>query len=93
MEVRYTLRAHGDLDVSFIHIEQRDALTAQAVTNFIRQRIVRLANFPLIAAKTDDQGVRELSMVRYPYKIYYELEAAEARVLHIRDERRKPQEE
>jgi toxin ParE1/3/4 len=90
MEVRYTLRAHSDLEAIFIYLEQRDEATARTVKDFIRQRIERLANFPLIAPETDEQGVRELSMVRYPYKIYYEIEASEVWVLHIRDERRKP---
>jgi toxin ParE1/3/4 len=90
MEVRYTLRAHSDLEAIFISLGQRDEAAARTVKDFIRHRIERLADFPLIAPETDEQGVRELSVVRYPYKIYYEVESEEVRVLHIRDERRKP---
>ena len=90
MTIRYTRRALSDLDALFMYIEQRDANAAWSVKDFIRERIVRLAEFPLIAPETDIQGVRELSIVRYPYKIYYEIDTDEVWVLHIRDERRRP---
>jgi len=90
MEVRYTLRAQSDLETIFIYLEQRDSMTALAVKNFITQRIGRLSDFPLMAPETDERRVRELSVVRYPYKVYYEIESDEVWVLHVRDERRKP---
>jgi plasmid stabilization system protein ParE len=38
----------------------------------------------------NETGVRELVVVRYPYKVYYEIAGDEIRVLHIRDARRRP---
>ena len=43
-----------------------------------------------MAPRTDVPGVRELSLARYPYKIYYEIEGEEVWILHIRDARRQP---
>jgi hypothetical protein len=36
------------------------------------------------------QGVRELSVPRQPYKVYYRIERGEIWLVHIRDTRRKP---
>jgi hypothetical protein len=45
--------------------------------------------FPLMAPMTDEIGILELSNVRYPYKVYYELKGdEEVWVIHIRDTRR-----
>jgi hypothetical protein len=46
--------------------------------------------FPLMAPPTDEPGILELSIVRYPYKVYYELKGdEEVWIIHIRDTRRK----
>ena len=43
-----------------------------------------------MAPVTDEVAVLELSIVRYPYKVYYELSHdEEVWILHIRDTRRK----
>jgi plasmid stabilization system protein ParE len=43
-----------------------------------------------MAPATEMPGVRELSVSRFPYKIYYELRGDEICVLHIRHARRRP---
>jgi len=90
MKCRYTLRAHGDLDAIFTDLDQRNATAAQSVKDLIERRISRLGMFPLMAPATDEPGILELSIVRYPYKVYYELRGdEEVWVIHIRDTRRK----
>jgi plasmid stabilization system protein ParE len=42
-----------------------------------------------MAPESDEPDVRELALTRYPYKIYYEIDEAEIRVLHVRDTRRR----
>jgi hypothetical protein len=43
-----------------------------------------------MAPVTDEPGVPELSIVEYPYKVYYELKGdEEVWIIHIRDTRRK----
>jgi toxin ParE1/3/4 len=90
MKVRYTLRARGDLDAIYTDLDRRNATAAQSVKDLIERRISRLGMFPLMAPGTDELGILELSIVRYPYKVYYELKGdEEVWIIHIRDTRRK----
>jgi plasmid stabilization system protein ParE len=55
----------------------------------IKRRIDQLLDLPLMAPATEVFGVRELSVSRFPYKVYYELRGDEICVLHIRHTRRR----
>ena len=90
MRIRYTLRAQHDLDAIYTYLDQHAPAVAQAVKNLIVRRISGLADFPFMAPQTREKGIFELSIVRYPYKIYYEVDDNEVRILHIRDGRRQP---
>jgi toxin ParE1/3/4 len=90
MRVRYTLRALGDLDAIYIYLEQRTPAAAQSVKHLIERRIAMLADFPFMAPETVEPGIRELTIVRYPYKVYYEVVGDEVWIVHIRDARRRP---
>jgi len=52
--------------------------------------ILRLADYPLLAPETDEPRVRELSIVRYPYKVYYQVENEQVWIVHIRHTARRP---
>ncbi len=43
-----------------------------------------------MAPKTELSGIRGLSIVRYPYKVYYRIMNHEVLILHVRDLRRSP---
>jgi toxin ParE1/3/4 len=89
MKVRYTVRARNDLDEIFTDLDQHNSTVPQAVKDLIERRISRLGRFPLMAPATDEPGIFELSIVRYPYKVYYELMGdEEVWIIHIRDTRR-----
>ncbi len=90
MRVRYTLRAQSDLDTIYTYLDQRAPAAVRAVKEVIERRIARLADFPFMAPTTDEPGIYELTIVRYPYKIYYEVEDEEVWIIHIRDARRRP---
>jgi len=90
MRVRYTLRAQADLDAIYTYLDQRTPSAALSVKHLIERRIASLADFPLAAPVTDDPDVRELTIVRYPYKVYYELSGEEVWILHIRHTARRP---
>lgn len=90
MKVRYTPRAQADLDAIYTYLDQRTPAGARAVKELIERRIASLADFPHAAPATDDPGVRELTIIRYPYKIYYEVSDEEVWVLHIRHTARRP---
>lgn len=90
MRIRYTLRARADLEEIRLYLLERNPRAAVAVLTTIRRRIAWLADFPLMAPETDVPGVRALPIVRYPYKVYYEVLGSEVQILHVRHTRRQP---
>jgi len=90
MRIRYSTRALADLEDILAFLHSRHSQAAAAIMAAIEDRIALLAAFPLLAPEADEPGVRELSLVRYPYKIYYEILEDEIRVLHIGHTRRRP---
>jgi plasmid stabilization system protein ParE len=90
MKVRYTLRALEDLDAIFSYLDQRSPAGAQSVKSVIERRIANLAEFPLMAPETDEPNIRELTILRYPYKVYYEVQGGEVWIVHIRHAAREP---
>jgi len=90
VRIRYTVRARADLAEIRSYLMERNPRAAAAVMAAIRQRISWLADFPLMAPETDEPGVRGLPLVRYPYRVYYDVAGEEVRILHIRHTRRQP---
>jgi toxin ParE1/3/4 len=90
MKVVYTPRARNDLDAIYIYLNERSPTAATAVLTTIRNRIAKLADFPLMAPVTEMAGIRGLTVLRYPYKAYYRLVRDEILILHVRDARRAP---
>lgn len=90
MRIRYTARARADLAAIRSYLHERNPRAAVAMMAAIRRRIDWLADFPLIAPQTDEPGVRALPLVRYPYRVYYQIAGEEVRILHVRHTRRQP---
>ncbi len=90
MNVRYTPRARRDLEEIYVYIDLRLSEGARAVKGTIERRIHGLSEFPFMAPETDEAGSYELTIARYPYKIYYRVEKGEVWVVHIRHARRRP---
>jgi len=90
MKVRYTPRAQADLDTVYAYLDQRAPVAAIAVKQLIERRIESLAAFPFVAPATDHPAIRELTVVRYPFKIYYRVAGDEVHILHIRHTSRRP---
>jgi plasmid stabilization system protein ParE len=84
MRVRYTPQARNDLAAIYRYLDQRSPAGAQSVKATIERRIRLLEEFPFIAPLTEEAGVYELSIVRYPYKVYYRVEGDEVRIVHVR---------
>jgi toxin ParE1/3/4 len=90
MRVRLTLRARADLEEIHEYLEKWSPAAAKSVIANIERSVSWLQEFPYIARVTDEAGVYELTLARHPYKIYYEIEDDEVRILHIRHARRRP---
>ena len=71
MRVRYTAEAFADREDIFAYLDERNPSVARAVKGYIERSLSRIASFPLSAPLTEIADVRELTLVRYPYKIYY----------------------
>jgi toxin ParE1/3/4 len=90
MKVRYTLRAQADLDTIYTYLDQQAPVAARSVKQLIERRIASLGDFPFAAPETDQPNVRELTLVRYPYQVYYEVHGGEVWIIHIRHTSRRP---
>jgi addiction module RelE/StbE family toxin len=90
MKVRYTDRAKRDLADISDYLRSRSASGVNAVISTIEDRIIRLSDLPWIGPITDEPGTRELSITRYPYKIYYQVEDDYVWIVHIRHTSRRP---
>ncbi len=90
MSVRYSPRAFNDLVDIVAYLDWRSPAAARAVRRAIETSIAILADFPELAPLTDIPEVREMTIVRYPYKVYYTVLEGDVWIVHIRDARRRP---
>jgi plasmid stabilization system protein ParE len=84
MKIVYAERARQDIAEIFDFISPYSTATAKRVEAMIRATCERLAEFPYIAAETDEPGVRRLPLVRYPYAIFYRVNPVLDRVEIVR---------
>lgn len=80
MRVVFAERARADIGNIYDSIAQHDIAAAQRVEDAIRSACNGLADFPFAAVATDEPNVRRLPLVRYPYTIFYRIDAARALV-------------
>ena len=86
MKIRYTRKALAQLDQIYLYIEARNPSAAKRVKARIKQAIQRLARHPYSCRATQHRGIRVLSVVRFPYLVFYSVDdvAREVHVLRIR---------
>jgi toxin ParE1/3/4 len=90
MRVRYTTRAFLERETIFDYLEERSPKGALNVQRAIARTVRALEGYPRLGQVTNVADVRELTVPRYPYKIYYRVEGEEVLILHVRDARRRP---
>jgi toxin ParE1/3/4 len=74
MSIRYTARALAQLSEILGHIAVVNPNAARAVQARIKTSIENLGSFPFVGRATDLPGVRVLSIVRYPYRVFYRVQ-------------------
>ena len=86
MKVRYSETALRELDEIFVYIHERNRSAAVTVVDRIRRLTSLIGELPLIGHLTDEEGVRMMPVVRYPFLIFYTLndETNEVVILHVR---------
>lgn len=90
MKVRYTPRAHDDLGAILSYIERHSPQGARNVMRALHRTIELIGQYPQSGRLAGEQGTRVLPVGRYPYLIYWSVEAGEAWIVHIRHTARRP---
>jgi len=86
MKVRWSETALAEIEDIFSYIYQNNRSAATAVVGRIEGLTVLLEEFPFVGHLTDEPDVRMLSVVRYPFVIFYAIDdaAGETVILHVR---------
>ena len=90
MRIRYATRAFSDRRSISDYLHERSPQGARNVQRAIVQAIRSLTGYPRLGRPTAVAEVRELTVPRYPYKVYYRIDGEEIWILYIRDARRRP---
>jgi toxin ParE1/3/4 len=86
MKLRYSETALHELDEIFAYIYERNRSAAVAVVNRIERLASLIEEQPFIGHVTDEEGVRMMPVVRYPFLIFYTVDdkADEVVIVHVR---------
>jgi len=84
MIVRYTRRAQGDLAKILNDLDERSPRGAPSVRLAIKRTIDTISRNPSIGHLTARRAIRGIPVGRYPYLVFWTVEADEIWVLHIR---------
>jgi toxin ParE1/3/4 len=84
MIVRYTRRAQRDLVKILNYLDERSPRGAISVQLAIKRTIDTVGQNPKIGHPTAKSAVRGVPVGRYPYLVFWTVEAGEIWVLHIR---------
>ncbi len=90
MRLRFTPEALTELEEVLGYIAERSPEGARRVQSRIQAITLLLAERPHIGRLTSLSRVRRVSVVPYPYLIFYEFQSDEVVVLAIRHARRHP---
>ncbi|CAL74487.1 putative plasmid stabilization system protein [Bradyrhizobium sp. ORS 278] len=86
MRVRWSQSSLTEIGDIFSYIHERSPTAAASVVARIDRLTSSLATFPWAGHVTDDPNVRVVSVVRYPFRIFYAIDQAadEVVILHVR---------
>ncbi len=89
MTVRYTRRAQNDLTKILDYLDERSPRGALSVKQAIKRAVEAIGENPGVGRPTGKGEIRGMPVSRYPYLIYWTVEADEVQILHIRHGARK----
>ena len=84
MIVRYTRRAQNDLARILKYLDERSPRGALSVKLAIKRKIETIGQNPNIGHSLAGRAVRGMPVGRYPYLVFWTVEAGEIWVVHIR---------
>jgi plasmid stabilization system protein ParE len=84
MKVVYTTEALADLDGILSYVAKNYPAISEAFENRLHAVVARIARWPESAQEVDERpGVRMVPLVRYPYKIFYQLSGETVEILYV----------
>lgn len=92
MRLRYTLLALADLEFVLDYIAQHSPRGARRVQSRIQTIIDVLSQHSHIGTRTDDPTIRRMTVLPYPYLIFYEATEEEIIIHAVRHAARDPSE-
>ena len=90
MRVRFTSRARQDLEAIIDYLVDQNPRGARNVGRALDSTIRLIGRFPESGRRAGEETARVLPVGRYPYLVYWTVEADEAWIVHVRDGRRRP---
>lgn len=91
MRVVYTPEASDNLDTILAHLFLENPSAAFALARMIDAAVSRISDFPESSPVIDfDQAVRVVTLMRFPYRIFYRVKPDVVEILHIRHTSREP---
>jgi plasmid stabilization system protein ParE len=84
MKVIWTSAALADLDDILAYTSANYPLLVNAVELRIRAVVLRIGQWPSSARLVEERhGVRVVPLVRYPYRVFYQVQGSAIEILHI----------
>jgi plasmid stabilization system protein ParE len=90
MKVWFTPRARSDLEAIIEYLSGQNLQAARNIKRTLDATVSVIGHFPKSGRLVGEGGVRVLPVGRYPYLVYWAVEAGDVWIVHIRDGRRKP---
>jgi addiction module RelE/StbE family toxin len=90
VKIRYTTPALADLDSVLGYISAHSPQGAKRVQARIQAAIELLAIHPRIGIRTSDPSIRRLTVLPYPYLVFYEITDSEIIIHAVRHTARNP---
>lgn len=84
LTVTFAPQARSDIGQIHEWLAERSANAATGVITSIRETSQLIGEYPMIGRVTEFAGVRVLPVIRYPYLVYYLVEAHEVVIVHVR---------
>ena len=90
MKLRVRGRALADIQEIYDYIAQVSPYGAANVLREIHSAIRLIGRYPYGSQKTSDSQIRMRFTMRFPFKIFYEINDDTIQILHIRHTSRRP---
>jgi len=90
MRLRLTLRAYGDLETIDTYFANESPAAGRDVFAAIEKAFEQLMHMPRLGRPTNTRSVRCLTLLAYPYKIFYRLNDDVIEILAVFHARQDP---